>query len=100
MKKFSELGIKSTQKRLTGEKIKISKILNREITVRDYRLETSKFGKNKSGKCLFLQIETEGQKHVVFTGSDVLIDLIQQVPADQFPFTTTIVKEGESFEFT
>lgn len=63
MKKFSELGIRSTQKRLKGEKIKISKILNREITVRDYRLETSKFGKNKSGKCLYLQIELEKNNH-------------------------------------
>lgn len=100
MNRFSDLGIKPTQKRLVGDKIKIAKILNREILVRDYRLEESKYGKNRSGKCLYLQIEIEGTKHIVFTGSDVLIDLIQQVPKEKLPFFTTIVKEGECFEFS
>lgn len=85
---------------MVGDKIKIAKVLNREITVHDFRLEDSKFDKNKSGKCLHLQISITGEKHVVFTGSDVLIDLIQQVPKSEFPFTTIIVKEGEHFEFT
>jgi hypothetical protein len=99
MKKFSELGIKPSTNRLTCEKIKIAKILNKEIIVKGYRLETSKFGKNKSGKCLYLQIELEKNNHIVFTGSDVLIDLIQQVDDEHFPFVATIIKEGESFEF-
>ncbi len=99
MNRFSDLGITPTHKRLVGDKIKISKILNREILVKDYRLEESKYDKNKSGKCLFLQIEMDGVRHVVFTGSDVLIDMIEQVPKEKFPFLASIVKEGECFEF-
>jgi hypothetical protein len=37
---------------------------------------------------------------VVFTGSDVLISIIKQVEESDFPFKTTIVKNGEHFEFT
>lgn len=99
MKKFSELGIKPPCDSLTGDKIKINKILNREITVVNYRINTSKFEKNKSGKCLCLQIELDNEKRVVFTGSDVLIQMIQQVKTEDMPFTCTITKEGEHFEF-
>lgn len=99
MNRFSDLGIMPSKKRLLGDKIKISKILNREILIKDYRLEDSKYDKNKSGKCLILQIELEGTRHVIFTGSDVLIDLIEQVPKEKFPFLASIVQEGDWFEF-
>lgn len=47
-----------------------------------------------------MQIELEKQMHVVFTGSDVLLSIIKQVPETEFPFQTTIMKNGEHFEFT
>ena len=99
MKKFSELGIKPPADQMTGDKIKISKILNREITVTNYKVEDSKYQKNKSGKCLCLQIEIDGEKRIVFTGSDVLIKMIIQVKKEDMPFGSAIVKEGEHFEF-
>lgn len=99
MRKFSELGIK-TEVRMTGNKINITRIMNREITILDYRLEESKFTKNKSGKCLFLQLEVDGEKRVVFTGSDVLISQIKQIPNEELPILATIIKNGEYFEFT
>lgn len=99
MKRFSELGIKPNPNRMSGEKIKISRILNKEITVLSCRIEDSKYGKNKSGKCLYLQIEVDNQKHIVFTGSDVLIESIRQVKPEDYPFLTTIIKDGECFEF-
>jgi hypothetical protein len=99
MKTFAELGIK-TEVRMTGSKINIARVLNREISVMDYRVEDSKFPKNKSGKCIYLQIEIDKEKHVVFTGSDVLLSQIIQVPHEEMPFKTTIVKIGEYFEFT
>ena len=49
MKKFSELGIKPPEIGFIGEKIKISKILNREIIVQDFKIDKSKYPKNKSG---------------------------------------------------
>ena len=99
MKKFSELGIK-TEVRMTGSKINITRIMNREVIVLDFKIEDSKFPKNKSGKCLFLQVEFEGERRVVFTGSDVLISQITQVGEDNLPFVATIIKNGEYFEFT
>lgn len=99
MKKFSELGIKPPPDKMTGEKVKISKVLNREITVLNYRIDDSKYQKNKSGKCLCLQINLDGNTRVVFTGSDVLIDMIRKVEKADFPFSCQIIKEGEHFEF-
>ncbi len=99
MKKFSELNI-SGGDNLIGDKIKIEKILNREIIVTKFRIETSKYPKNKTGQCLYLQLELNGGKNVVFSGSDVLINQIQQVSEGDVPFTTTIIKSGEHYEFT
>lgn len=99
MKKFSELGIKPTSKTFVGDKIKISRVLNRELKIIAYKLDDSKYPKNKSGKCLCLQIELDNEKHVIFTGSDVLIETIQLIPETEFPFLATIVREGERMEF-
>lgn len=99
MFKFSDFDIKPQTKSFEGEKIKIDKILNREIVVTDYKIETSKYEKG-NGKCLYIQIEFNGDKRVVFTGSISLMDMIQQVPADKLPFKTTIIKENERLQFT
>lgn len=99
MKKFKDFGIKSDHAAFVGDKVKISKILNREISVLDFRIEDSKYGGGGS-KCLHMQIEVGTTKHVVFTGSKNLIDQIQKVPKTEFPFSTTIVKENEWYEFS
>lgn len=99
MKRFAEFDVTGSDC-LIGDKIKIEKILNREIVVSRHKIEESKFPKNKSGKCLHLQIEIGGAKNVVFTGSDVLINQISQITEDNFPFVTTIVKSGDHYEFT
>lgn len=88
MKAFSELGVKS--KNLTGDKIEIVDILDKQITVLDYRVKDSKY--SRDGMCTTLQIEFEGQKRVIFTGSGVLLADIENLPKKAFPFTTTIVK--------
>lgn len=98
MKKFSELGIKPTSKNFIGDKIKISKVLNREIVILAFKIDDSKYPKNKSGKCLCLHIELDDEKRIIFTGSDVLIETIQLVPEDCFPFLATIIREGERME--
>jgi hypothetical protein len=47
-----------------------------------------------------LQLEVDGEKRVVFTGSDVLISQIKQIPSEELPILATIIKNGEYFEFT
>lgn len=98
MRKFSELDIKPVESGFAGPKIKIEKILNREITVLDYKIVPSRF-ENK-GDCLYLQIEFNGIKHLLFSGSKFLVDMIQRAGKESLPFTTIIQKENEHFEFT
>lgn len=95
MKKFSEFGIKPDHKGFIGDKIKISKVLNREIIVHAFKIEDSKF----DGKRLDMQIQIGGTMHVLWTGSIVLMSMIQRIPKEDFPFLTTIVRENECYEF-
>ena len=96
MKNFSEFGLKTSIQKFTGEKIKITKILNKKITVHDYKMEDSKY----EGKCLFMQITHDEEKRVVFTGAKGLIEMIEQIPKGEFPFATTIIEEDERYLFT
>ncbi|WP_286385121.1 hypothetical protein [Myroides odoratimimus] len=76
----------------------MDRILNTEIVVYGYDIKDSTV---KAGtKLLTLQISRNETKHIVFTGSKVLQDMIQQVPKENFPFKTTIVRESERLEFT
>ena len=99
MKRFSDLNIITHADSFVGEKIKISKILNRDIVIIGFRIEESKYPKNKTGKCLHLQIELDGVKKIIFTGSDVLINTILQVKKEDMPIACQIIQEGEHFEF-
>ena len=98
MKKFNEMGIKQEPKGFTGDKIKINKVLNCEIIIRDYKLADSKF-ENGNGKCLHMQVEWKGTLYVLFTGSVALQSTIQKVAKEDFPFTATIIKDNDRLEF-
>jgi len=97
MKKFSDLSINQPSKGFTGDKIKIGRVLNKSIVVHDYKITPSKFN---TGDCLFMQISIADQMHVLFTGSQVLLETIQKIPKDGFPFETTIVEEDERYQFS
>lgn len=99
MNNFKDFNIKPSAQVFTGDKIKMSKLLNRQIMVHHFKIVDSKYP-DKGQKCLHMQISIGETKHVAFTGSKNLADMIQQVPPDKFPFTTTIVKEDERLEFT
>ncbi len=89
MKKFSDFATEKPV--LDGDKMRIDDALNVELVVIGYRLSTSKYEKNKSGKCLTLQIEIEGRRRVIFTGSDVLVGIMEKY-GSEIPFTATIKK--------
>lgn len=94
------MGITAKVKGFVGDKIKIDRILNKEIIVHGFEIKDSKFEGRGNGKCLYLQIEWKEEKHVVFTSSIYLMDMIGKVAPEDFPFTTTIVKTNEHLEFT
>jgi hypothetical protein len=101
MNKFSQFNIKTTINTFEGDKIKISKILNREIVVHGFKIDDSKVFKERgSGKCLCLQISVNDKKHIVFTSSSGLINTITQVAENDFPFSTVIIEENDRFLFT
>jgi Tat protein secretion system quality control protein TatD with DNase activity len=103
MNKFNQFDIKVKTKGFEGDKIKMSKILNREIVVHAFKIEDSKvkaFQEKGSGKCLHMQISINDEMHIVFTSSHGLMEAIQQIPDEGFPFTTTIIQENERFRFT
>ncbi len=99
MKTFKDFNIKADTKCFVGDKIKMAKIVNREIVVSDYKLGDTKVYRDGT-KCLQLQIKVGADNHVVFTSAIGLIEAIEQVPKEGFPFTTTIIEENDRFLFT
>ena len=100
-KKFSDFNIDTASKAFVGTKLEVDSILNTTIKVHKFKIGPSKFEKQKgNGKCLDLQISIGETKHVVFTGSGVLMEQIQQVPEDGFPFETKIIKENKRLQFS
>ncbi|GAB3511792.1 hypothetical protein [Emticicia fontis] len=97
MNQFRDFNIKVVTNTFVGDKIKIQRVLNRTIQVHAFKIEDSKLN---TGKCLFMQIEINKEKHVIFTGSNSLIESIKQVPENGFPFETTIVQDNQTFQFT
>lgn len=103
MYKFSQFDIKTPERGLEGEKIKITKILNREVVVHRYRIKDStieSFKNRGSDKCLHLQVSFNNEMYIVFTSGRALLEVIDSVPKDKFPFATTIVEENGMYKFT
>ena len=98
MNNFKNFKIKPNLTNFVGDKIKIDRIINREIIVQKFKIEDSKA--KQGTKFLTLQIELNGTNNVIFTGSKILQEMILQVPENGFPFKTTIIRENEHLEFT
>jgi hypothetical protein len=99
MNLFKNLNIAPPAPAFTGERIKIVRILNKEISVHRFRIVKSKYDKGH-GQRLDLQIEVNGIKYITWCASITLMDQIKQVPIESFPFKTIIVQENERYEFT
>lgn len=98
VKSFKDLNIVVERCGLKGEKIKAEKILNVQIEVHGYQLKPSK---HYSGKqCIHLQIKYKGEDRAVFMEGRKLQEALEQMGEEHFPFTTTIVRENDTYEFT
>lgn len=95
---FKDLGITPITKGFVGDKISINEVLNMEIEVLAFKVGPSKFqGKDDR---LDLQIKFEGKQRVLWISSKTLIDMINRVPENKFPFKTTIIINNKRPEFT
>lgn len=88
-KSFKDFNIKPRTRGFSGPKIEITDVINKQVMIEDYRVEPSKHKKGEM--CLYLQILFEEKQRVIFIGSKILIEMIEQVPKENFPFTTTIL---------
>jgi hypothetical protein len=101
MNSFSNFNITVSTQGFEGDKIKMHKILNREIEVHQFEINDSKcFQEKGTGKCLKLQIVFNDEKRIIFTSASKLMEAITQIPLDQFPFKTTIIKDNDRFIFS
>jgi len=94
MKKFSDFSSETNS--LTGEKIKLGNILSKEIKVKSYSINKSKYS---DGNVLKLQFNLDGKEHIVFTGSKVLIEQCEKYK-EEMPFETRIEKIEKYYTFT
>lgn len=84
---------------LDGAKLKIDDILNKEITVIGFRVKSSKFTKANATTCLTIQFMMGDERHIVFTGSQVLLDQCKSYESE-LPFMATVKKIEKYFSFT
>lgn len=83
---------------LDGDKIRIDDVLNKELVVTGYKTKQSKYP--KSGQiCLMLQVVMDDKKHVLFTGSVVLLEQMEKYH-NHLPFIATIRKIDRYYTFT
>lgn len=100
MKNFKDFNIQPITIGLRGDKMKIERVLNREIEVIDFRIVPSKYPEKGNGMRLDMQIKVDGADRVIWHGSQVLQDMIMRVPKTEFPFKTTIIRQNERYEFS
>lgn len=100
MNKFSDFKVSVDPNPFRGDKVKMERILNRQILLRAFRIEPSNFKEKGCDLRLKLAFTVGTEDHITFTSSLTLMEMIKKVPENGFPFTTTIVKQNERLEFT
>lgn len=95
MRKFSDFAKVCVP--LEGDKLKIAEVLNKDIVVLSYQIKQSK--KREGTQYITLQVEMDGKKYIVFTGSHVLISQAEEY-SKHMPFETIIKKINDFYSFT
>ena len=99
MRRFSDLNIKSDKKIFNCKQVSINDILNIEIVVIDAIMQ-----KTKNGDKALIHFKLDNECGKFFTGSMGIIDVIQQLKASDFPFTTIVKStqygKGKIYQFT
>jgi hypothetical protein len=97
MKKFSDFAEQNNV--MTGDKISIAEILDKEIEIIGYKISDSKFKKTENDKLLTLQFIINDIERILFTGSNVLKDQCEKYK-DEIPFATIIKKVNKFYTFS
>ena len=84
---------------MEGKKVRIEEVLNVEILLLKFRMKESKYQRTSAKDCLTIQFEypdKPGEKHIIFTGSGVLIEQLKRYE-EKLPFLATIKKIDRFF---
>lgn len=98
-KEFSDFVDPTDAKRLDGDKIKITDVLDHRILITGFRISKSKYEKSNSEDCLTLQFILNGHARVIFSGSSVLMEQLNKYEGN-IPFYTTIKKIDRYYTLT
>lgn len=85
-----------------GAKERIENILNKEIIILKFKVSESKYKDSNSKTCAtmqFVEVGKENERKIVFTGSNVIIELLQKYK-EQLPFKTVIKKIDRFYTLT
>ena len=98
MKHFSEFAKEDLP--FEGEKVRVDSLLNKEIIIVKYKVRPSKY-KDKCRNCATVQFKESGEdsNKVFFTGSEVLIDMLEKYK-EELPFIATIRKIDRYYTFS
>ncbi len=98
MKHFSEFAKEDLP--FEGEKVRVDSLLNKEIIIVKYKVRPSKY-KDKRRNCATVQFKEseEDSNKVFFTGSEVLIDMLEKYK-EELPFIATIRKIDRYYTFS
>ena len=97
MKRFGDFAQESV---MDGDKKRLDDILNQEVKLLQVLFKGSKFERKNSGnECMTMQIEIDGRRCIVFTGSSVLIDQARKYQAE-LPFMVTVKKIDRYYTFS
>jgi len=95
VKRFSDFA--SGAETMTGDKIKIDEVIDKEIEILGFKIKDSKI---KAGtKVLTLKFKLDNKERVLFTGSSVLLDQAEKYK-EEMPFITTIKKVDKFYTFS
>jgi len=83
-------------KPLEGDKMRLDDAVNLSLVITGFKVAQSKF---KESKCLHLEVEIDGVKRVIFTGSTILIEQIEKYQKE-IPFRATIIKNKRYYTLT
>ena len=99
MHRFSDFAA-DDEKPLDGEKVRLDNLLNKEIIISAVKIKMSKF-KDHGDKCATVQFyeETDDRKRIFFTGSGVIINMLEKYK-DEIPFITTVKKIDKYYTLT
>ena len=94
--RFSDFA--TEEKPLDGKKMGVDAVLNKEILILDFRAgNRSQF--KEGGLYTTIQFEIDSERHVLFTGSEVITDQLQRYK-DHLPFVATIRKINKYYTLT